>query len=337
MFLEVVQCGSFNRAAAGLKMTQPTVSRRLMRLEKAIGVRLFDRDRRGPRLTHEGQRIYNDANTAQALLNRAANRASRPAKRVDGECKLLMGDGISSYWVTRFLGSFFDRYPGIELKLFGACDSAADKHDMFDLHTHYYQPAEAGEVSVRLGTLHYIPFGSRKYFCKRDMPRSVKDLKDHRLLDLAVYLADIGTLTSWSREETPLCTALFTNLSACLAEAVYHGAGIALLPTYIALTSDAFVPLEIDVHFQLPISIGYQPDAVKKWPVRTTLDYLRDLVFDRKNMPWFADSYIPPSADWAEHYANAMKQAAGADGGEDPHLAEKNEGKPRFGSHAAQR
>src|ERR1700691_3046357 len=118
VFLEVVRSGSFNRAAIVLKMTQPTVSRRLVRLEAAIGVRLFDRDRRGPRLTYEGQRIFNDANTAQAALTRAATQASSAAARVEGDCKIFMGDGIASYWMTRFLAPFFTRYPNIEMKLF---------------------------------------------------------------------------------------------------------------------------------------------------------------------------------------------------------------------------
>lgn len=323
VFLEVVRHGSFNRAAVKLNMTQPTVSRRLMRLEKAIGVRLFERDRRGPRLTEEGRRIYNDANTAQTALNRAANRTSQPAKRVDGECKLFMGDGIATFWMPPFLPPFFDRYPGIELKLFGAYDSAVDKRDMFDLRMHYYEPAKSEQVSVRVATAYYIPYGSREYFRKHDMPRSVEDLGDHRLLDLAVYLADIGSLASWSRKETALRTVLFTNLSGCLVEAVRRGAGIALLPTYATAIDEAFVPLEIGLRFPIPIFIGYKRDAIEKWPVRTTLDYLRGNVFDRKNMPWFADNYIPPAADWAERYASAMKQAAGADGG-GSYYAKKN-------------
>src|ERR1700743_704295 len=89
VFLEVVRAGSFNRAAAKLKMTQPTVSRRLVRLERAIGVRLFDRARRGPRLTYEGQRIFNDANAAQVALTRAARQASRGVGRVQGDCKVF--------------------------------------------------------------------------------------------------------------------------------------------------------------------------------------------------------------------------------------------------------
>lgn len=316
VFLEVVRAGSFNRAASKLKMTQPTVSRRLMRLETAIGVRLFDRDRRGPRLTYEGQRIFNDANAAQAALSRAATQATNAATRVQGDCKLFMGDGIASYWMTRFLTPFFTRYPNIELKLFGAYETAADKRELFDLHVHYHEPAELDPVAIRLGTMHFIPFASRDYLRIHGVPRDADDLGRHRLLDLAVYLADIGSWANWAREDANKHTALFTNLSACLGEAVRCGAGVALLPTYAPLVDDNFVPIEIGVRFQAPIFVSYQREAAKKWPVRATIDYLRNNVFDKKNMPWFRDSYAAPEPDWGRKFASLVKIAAEPDDSE---------------------
>lgn len=313
VFLEVVRTGSFNRAATRLKMTQPTVSRRLIRLERAIGVRLFDRDRRGPRLTFEGQRIFNEATAAQAALVRAANQASNAAARVDGDCKLFMGDGLASYWMTRFLAPFFNRYPNIELKLFGAHDTVTDKREIFDLHVHYYEPADTDPIAVRIGTMHFIPFSSRQYLNAAGTPRTVEELSRHRLLDLAIYLADMGSWASWAREDAASHTVLFTNLSACLCEAVRHGAGIALLPTYAVLVDEEFVPLDIGVRFQAPIFVSYQRDATKKWPVRATLDYMRNKVFDKKNMPWFRDNYVSPDSDWQTRFQEFVKQAGEAE------------------------
>jgi DNA-binding transcriptional LysR family regulator len=315
VFLEVVRAGSFNRAAVRLKMTQPTVSRRLARLEKRIGVRLFDRDRRGPRLTYEGQRIFNDATAAAAALTRATNQASSAAARVEGDCKILMGDGVAAYWMTQFLAPFFTRYPNIEMKLFGAYDTAADKREIFDLHVHYYEPAESDPIAIRLGTMHFIPFAAREYLRQHGVPRNLDDLGRHRLLDLAVYLADMGSWSSWSREDAGKHTVLFTNLSACLAEAVRYGAGIALLPTYAPLVDDEFVPLEIGVRFAAPIFVSYQREAAKKWPVRATIDFLRACVFDRQNMPWFRDNYVPPQADWPSKFSLLRKQAGEPDDG----------------------
>jgi DNA-binding transcriptional LysR family regulator len=321
VFLEVVRCGSFNRAGAKLKMTQPTVSRRLGRLEEAIGVRLFDRDRRGPRLTYEGQRIYNDACTAQAALMRAANQVSGAARRVDGDCKIFMGEGVAMYWMTRFLGSFFTRHPNIELKLFGANDPTADKRELFDLHVHYYEPSETEPIAIRLGTMHFIPFASREYLRIHGTPQSIESLARHRLLDLAVYLSDMGSWASWSRDDAGTHALLFTNLSGCLAEAVRHGAGIALLPTYAVLVDDSFVPLDVGVRFTAPIYVSYQRDSVKKWPVRTALDFLRGSVFDKKNMPWFREAYVAPELDWSKRLANFVDRAAAP-----PQTADKPQG-----------
>jgi DNA-binding transcriptional LysR family regulator len=314
VFLEVVRTGSFNRAAAKLKMTQPTVSRRLARLEEAIGVRLFDRDRRGPRLTLEGQRIHNDACSAQAALMRAANQVSGVGRTVEGDCKLFMGEGIATYWMSRFLAAFFTRHPNIELKVFGANDPTVDKRELFDLHVHYYEPTEAEPIAVRLGTLHFIPFASREYLRIHGVPQTIDALSRHRLLDLAVYLSDMGSWASWSRGESNAHAMLFTNLTGCLAESVSHGAGIALLPTYAVLVDDNFVPLELDVRFTVPIYVSYQRDAVKKWPVRMTLDFIRNCVFDKKNMPWFREAYAAPQIDWSKRLAMFVDRAAAPPG-----------------------
>ena len=106
---------------------------------------------------------------------------------------------------------------------------------------------------------------------------------------------------------------LFTNLSACLAEAVRYGAGIALLPTYAPLVDENFVPLEIGIRFQAPIFVSYQREAAKKWPVRATIDFLRTNVFDKQNMPWFRDNYVAPQADWPSKLSELRKQAAEPD------------------------
>jgi len=310
VFLEVVRAGSFNRAASKLKMTQPTVSRRLNRLEKAIGVRLFDRDRRGPRLTVEGQRIYNEASSAQAALMRAANQVAAAGRRVEGDCKIYMGEGVASYWMSRFLGGFFTQHPNIELKLFGANDPTVDRRELFDLHVHYYEPSESEPIAIRLGTMHFIPFASRDYLRIHGTPASIESLSCHRLLDLAVYLSDMGSWASWARDDSGTQALLFTNLSGCLAESVRHGAGIALLPTYAVLVDEAFVPLEVGVRFTAPIYVSYQRDAVKKWPVRTTLDFLRNHVFDKKNMPWFREGYVAPHPDWSIQLAALTERSS---------------------------
>ena len=311
VFLEVVRHGSFNRAAAKLKLTQPTVSRRLVRLEKRIGTRLFERDRRGPRLTAEGQRIFQHVNDAQMALIRAASQAAGAASAVEGDCKLLMGDGIAAYWLTRFLPGFFARYPKVNLKVFGLIEGQTGSTTRtFDVQLFYHDPAPGGVNATRLATMHFLPFASRDYFREHGTPRSVADLRNHRLLDQAGNLTDIVSWASWAVEGASARTALFTNLTTCLAEAVYHGVGIALLPSFAMLPDDKLVPINIGIRTQAPIFAGVERKASGRWAVRAMLGYLRSVVFNPQAMPWFRDDYLEPQPDWAALCTKLVREAS---------------------------
>ncbi|MBU6444848.1 MAG: LysR family transcriptional regulator [Alphaproteobacteria bacterium] len=309
VFLEVVRHGSFNRAAARLKMTQPTVSRRLVRLEQRIGVRLFERDRRGPRLTVEGQRIFQHVNEAQSALIRAASQASNDASAVEGDCRLLMGDGLAAYWLTRFLPGFFRSYPKVNLKVFGALDGQAERSNRFDLHLYNREAARGGANAARLATMHFLPFASRDYLRENGTPHSAADLRGHRLLDQAGNLTDIVSWANWAVEGAVLRTALFTNLTTCLVEAVYHGVGIALLPSFAMLPDDKMVPLDIGIRIRAPVVVGVERAASGKWAVRAMLAYLRETVFNPDVMPWFRDEYLAPQPEWAALCTRLVREA----------------------------
>ncbi|MFD6446540.1 LysR family transcriptional regulator [Promicromonospora sp. NPDC060204] len=56
-FAAVADARHFGNAAADLGMTQPPLSQGILRLERHLGVRLFDRDARGVRITAAGRRL----------------------------------------------------------------------------------------------------------------------------------------------------------------------------------------------------------------------------------------------------------------------------------------
>jgi len=57
-FAAVVETGSLGRAALRLNLTQPAISRRIQRLEAALGVALLDRDSKPARPTPAGEAAY---------------------------------------------------------------------------------------------------------------------------------------------------------------------------------------------------------------------------------------------------------------------------------------
>ncbi|MCL2343512.1 MAG: LysR family transcriptional regulator [Firmicutes bacterium] len=60
IFLAVVNCGSFTRAAESLYISHSTTSRSVAALEEALGVRLLHRDNHSVRLTPAGELLYRE-------------------------------------------------------------------------------------------------------------------------------------------------------------------------------------------------------------------------------------------------------------------------------------
>jgi DNA-binding transcriptional LysR family regulator len=59
-FLVVAEELNFTRAAAELRVTQPSLTRRIRKLEELLGVRLFDRNTRRVLLTPPGEQLKRD-------------------------------------------------------------------------------------------------------------------------------------------------------------------------------------------------------------------------------------------------------------------------------------
>ena len=57
VFMAVANAGTMGRAAAQLAVSQPVISKSIADLEHALGVRLFERSRRGVELTEFGQSL----------------------------------------------------------------------------------------------------------------------------------------------------------------------------------------------------------------------------------------------------------------------------------------
>ena len=89
VLIAAVEARSFVRAAESLGLTQSGVSRAVARLERRVGVRLFDRTARAIALTEEGRRFYQQVKPHLSSIEDAAIQAGGSAKAVRGRDRPL--------------------------------------------------------------------------------------------------------------------------------------------------------------------------------------------------------------------------------------------------------
>jgi DNA-binding transcriptional LysR family regulator len=316
VFTAVAREGSYTRAARALKITQSAVSRRISGLERVLGARLFDRGSHGAELTSEGNRLLNYANGAELMLSRAVESVRDSVERVDGECKLIMGDGLGSYWVPAFLTAFMQRNPSLSLSLFTGQDLGTNQTPPFDVQVHYTHPMADSRVAVRVGTMHFMLFASSEYLTQFGMPKSSQDLRHHRVADSTFRLTEKGSLASWAGLDRD--AAISTNSSIVLCEAIRKGGVIGLLPTYSVLCDPKLIPVLPDMHFHAPLFVCFERETGAKPAVRATIDYLKEYVFDARRMPWFFEHFVAPQKEWKRLYDSCLERAADNNS---PHIA----------------
>jgi DNA-binding transcriptional LysR family regulator len=110
-FLAVAEHLSFSRAARHLHLAQQSLSQQIAALERDLGVRLFDRDTRGTRLTAAGS-AFRPA--AQDILARV-EAAVAQARGVVGPLELAFLSSTANYMLPPVVRAVRSRFPGIAL------------------------------------------------------------------------------------------------------------------------------------------------------------------------------------------------------------------------------
>src|SRR5437660_11656681 len=117
-FIAAVDEGSFSAAGRKLRRAQSVVSQTLANLEAQLGVKLFDRSARYPRLTEEGRSLLVDARSVADTIDGFKARARAMREGLEPELAVAMDVMYPMEGLTHAATHSRKTYPHTPLRLY---------------------------------------------------------------------------------------------------------------------------------------------------------------------------------------------------------------------------
>jgi DNA-binding transcriptional LysR family regulator len=231
-FLAVARTGSTLAASRALAVDATTVARRVGELERAIGMRLFDKRQTGYVLTEAGLELRATAERVEAEATAFAEQAGAIGRRISGVIRVTTNEGLANVIMAPALNAFRRLHPDVRIDLIvderrldlmrGAADVA--------LRTGT-RPTETGLVGRRLPPVAWAVYCGRDY---ADPPTCADDLGQHPLIGAEGPIAALPGWT-WLQQAAPEAEIVASSSSVTnLISAVRAGLGLSVLPCFLA-------------------------------------------------------------------------------------------------------
>jgi DNA-binding transcriptional LysR family regulator len=229
---QVVESGSFVRAADALGLSSSGVSRAVSRLETRMGVRLIERTTRALSLTDEGQQLYDQVRPHLTGVSEAVALASGAAHAVRGKLRVNIDAFFARVFLASRLTEFLDRFPELSVELITQGSLGDLVADRFDLAVRFVDPpARSSLVARRLTDTRILTVASPGYIARHGRPKHPKDVVQHKRILFPNPLTSRPFEWEFKRGrelvEIPVEGHLTVSDAGTMLDACVAGAGIA--------------------------------------------------------------------------------------------------------------
>lgn len=269
--------GSIRKAARALEVSHSTVLRRIADLERASGVRLFDKKPDGYELTAAGQDVFDAARSLEEIVTALERRVHGRDLQLSGPVRVTLPDPFLPFFVP-LVRAFGKKYPAIEITLAVGTSYADLAKREADLAIRTAAEPPPDLVGRRVATAGVAIYGHPSYL-------KGKKTDDVEALDwIGWERGSEMAFAHWMAKNVPRAPiALRVANSWAVGAAVDAGAGVAILPCLLGevrgwrrvrLVPEASAPMWILSHRDLKTTAR----------VRVLRDFLADALAKQRKV-----------------------------------------------------
>ncbi|WP_339769975.1 LysR family transcriptional regulator [uncultured Pseudosulfitobacter sp.] len=272
-FLAVARTGTLTGAAGVLGAGVATVSRRIERLEDALGVPLFARAQTGYQLTDEGAALLPRAEALEAAMD-GFRSAADAGRGVRGHVRVATAENLANPLLIPSLGPLLAAHPGLTVEV--STDVASvnlHKRDA-DLAVRMVRPTRGHLTVRRIGTLGFGLYGSADYMTQRG---DGVGFEGDSYIGWADRFGDLPAAQWLARSFRDTAPVVVTATLASQLSAAQAGLGLAVLPHFLAQDAGLQrVPVELGV--DQDIWLVMHSDLMASQRVRVVADHLVSVI-----------------------------------------------------------
>ncbi|MCR4471559.1 MULTISPECIES: LysR family transcriptional regulator [unclassified Burkholderia] len=278
IFLAAARSQSALEASHTLKMSQSTISRRIQRLERDTGSKLFDRSSQGLRLTSAGHRLLEHVEKLESTITAVESSMLSDTVALTGEIRLGATEGFGTFFLTPHLTHFCTRHPAITVDILPLPRTLNLSKREADASVAIDRPSANSFVTCKLSEYRMLPYATPEYLDKHPSIRKINDLVDHRWIDYVddlIFSPQQFSLPKWLPALKP---CLRSTSVIAQAQAVKAGLGIGVLPCFLGSVIGNIIPVLPDaVNITRTFWLVAPPERRELARVRALWDYIREV------------------------------------------------------------
>lgn len=180
-FVEVADAGGISTAAARLGVAKSIVSRRLIRLESALGMRLLARNTRGASLTEAGATFRDYAARVCAEMD-AAQETLRPSGELRGRLRVAVPLSFGPTHFASVIADMAIRHPRLQIQASYSDHFADLVAEGYDCAVRVGHLASSNLIAQRVGDVNGGLVASPAYVKAHGEPKTLDQLLEHETL-----------------------------------------------------------------------------------------------------------------------------------------------------------
>jgi DNA-binding transcriptional LysR family regulator len=233
VFEAVARTGSFSAAAKELGIPKSSASRAVARLEDDLGVQLLFRTTRKVALSEPGTALYDRVTPLLRSLKGALGGLPQRGEAPSGTLRLTAPVDLGVLFLAEVLSRYTARYPAVSVDVHLTGRVVDLVGEGFDVALRVASKLEDSTlVARRAAPVLFQLFASPLYLARRGTPRSAEELDDH---DWIVFRGGPQRLrVAPVRQAAQRAPRIACDDLLFVRDAVRAGAGIGLLPTFVA-------------------------------------------------------------------------------------------------------